>query len=77
MDTGQGDPVKSEKQTAPSEDGGSASDLSFTNGVARDYELKCALSKSRVRAVYPIYFSSLLPSQQVHARRVRTFLSYR
>lgn len=59
MSTGQDDPVIAEKQVAASEDGGSASDLSLNNGVARDYELKCALSKSLVRAILTIHVSSL------------------
>ena len=45
MSTADENPVVAEKQVAGSEDGGSASDPSLTNGVARDYELKCALSE--------------------------------
>lgn len=70
------DPVVAEKQAAVlEEDGGS--DLSLANGVARDYELKCALSESLVGAL-PHYARFIrLSSQQVPAGRVRTFLSHR
>lgn len=34
-----------EKQAVTSEEDGSAPDLSLTNGVSRDYELKCVLSE--------------------------------
>jgi hypothetical protein len=50
MSSANENPVVAEKQGAASEDGGSAS-LSLTNGVARDYELKCALSESFVDAL--------------------------
>ncbi|KAG9316881.1 MFS general substrate transporter [Chiua virens] len=43
MSTANEEPVVSEKQIAASEEGDSPSDRSLTNGVARDYELKCAL----------------------------------
>ena len=45
MSTAREDPVVPEKRVAVSED---ASDFSLTNGVARDYELKCALGESFV-----------------------------
>lgn len=51
MSTTYEDPVVAEKQVAAEEDGSSASDLSLANGVARDYELKCALSESLVCAL--------------------------
>ena len=69
MSSGQ-DPDIAEKKAAI-EDGGSASDFSLVNGVARDYEIKCALSKSLGCAI--LRYSCFIPlfSQQVHARRVR------
>ena len=69
------DPAVAEKQVAASEDGGSASGLSLTNGVARDYELKCALSESFVGALlHHSQFAGLF-SQQLHARGVRTLFT--
>lgn len=37
--------VVAEKRATTSEEGGPGSDLPLVNGVARDYELKCALSE--------------------------------
>ena len=51
MSEGKDDPVIIRKQVIASEDGRSASELSLINGVARDYELKCALGKSLVDAI--------------------------
>lgn len=67
------DPVLAEKQVEANED----SDLSLNvNGVARDYELKCALSESLVGALPRCSRFIRLSSQQVYARRVCTLLSH-
>lgn len=66
--------IVAEKQVTTSEEGGAASELALTHGVARDYELKCELSEFFAGALpFPLMFPPF--SQQLHARRVRTFFS--